>query len=218
MLLLIVAAVIIVLVIAVPAAASFYTEWLWFASIGQTGVFVTTISAQATLFALAFGVFLALAMANLLIARLVAQRSGGLASSREGVLVYLSRVEARTSDHIVTFGSFLTAIFLAIVMAGVASAHWLAVLQYLHTVPFKVKDPLFNLDVAFFVFQLPVYHFLQGWLLFAIILIAGLTFTYYALRNYGLNVTGADLVALISARGIRIHCFTLAALAALVLS
>ena len=37
MLLLIVAAVIIVLVIAVPAAASFYTEWLWFASIGQTG-------------------------------------------------------------------------------------------------------------------------------------------------------------------------------------
>src|SRR5690242_17460495 len=105
--LIVVAAVLIIVLFAAPAAASAYTEWLWFASIGQTGVFVTTVTAQVTLFALAFGVFLAITMLNLLIARWVAQRSGGLASSREGVLVYLSRIESRTSDRIVTFGSFM---------------------------------------------------------------------------------------------------------------
>lgn len=216
--LIVVAAVVIVVLFAAPAAASAYTEWLWFASIGQTGVFVTTITAQVTLFALAFGVFLAITMLNLVIARWVAQRSGGLASSHEGVLVYLSRIESRTSDRIVTFGSFMIAIFLAVVMGAVASSHWLAFLQFLHVVPFKTNDPLFGMDVSFFVFQLPVYRFMQGWFLFAVILTAALTVTYYALRNYGLTVTGADLVAMISTRGIRVHCFSLAAIVSLILA
>jgi len=216
--LLIVAAVIILGAIAAPAVASVYTEFLWFGSIGQTSVYLTTLTAQITLFALAAGLFLVVAMANLLLARAVAQRTGSLSASREGVLVYLSRLETRSTDRFVTFGAFLTAIVLAIVMGGIASAEWMPFLQFLHATPFHVKDPLFGLDVSFFVFRLPVYRFVQGWLLFAVLLTTGLTAAYYALRSYGVAITGADLVALVSARGIRVHCFSLGAIVALLLA
>jgi uncharacterized membrane protein (UPF0182 family) len=64
-----------VVLVALPSAASFYTEYLWFQSVSQTEVFTITISSQITLFALGTGIFLVLAMLNLVIARSVAKAS-----------------------------------------------------------------------------------------------------------------------------------------------
>ena len=42
-----------------------------------------------------------------------------------------------------------------------ASSEWQAVLLYRNAQPFGVTDPLFQRDVAFYVFQLPLWR--RGW-------------------------------------------------------
>ncbi|MCZ7666350.1 MAG: UPF0182 family protein [Chloroflexi bacterium] len=46
--------------------------------------------------------------------------------------------------------------------AGV-SAQWETVLQFVYQTPFGTVDPLFNQDVSFYLFSLPLFEFLQGW-------------------------------------------------------
>ncbi|HVC34172.1 MAG TPA: UPF0182 family protein [Chloroflexota bacterium] len=214
----IIAVVGLIIFVVAPSAANLYTEWLWFQSVGQSAVFLTVLTAQLTLFALGAGVFLALAMINLLIARLVARHIGELPLPREGVLTYITRMKAHTVDRIVTYGALICALILAAIMGLVVSSNWLMFERYLNPSSFAVKDPLFGLDVSFFVFQLPFYHFVQGWLIAAVILIAALTGAYYAVRSYGFTFEGSDLAALASVRGVRIHFFTLAALLPLLLA
>jgi uncharacterized membrane protein (UPF0182 family) len=207
-----------ILLVVAPMAATVYTQYLWFASIGQTSVFGTTISSQAALFALGAGVFLVVAMANLMIARAVVRRTRDLPTAREGVLTYIARIQARSTDRYVTFGALLVALLVSIVMGITVSSRWLMVLRSLHEMPFAVRDPLFGLDVSFFVFLLPLYRFLQGWLIGATVLVAALTGGYYAFRTYGFNVQSAEVAALFGSRGIRIHFFSLGAVLALLLA
>lgn len=201
-----------------PAAASFYTEWLWFQSVGQSAVFLTVLGAQVSLFALGAGIFLVLAMVNLLIARIVARHIGELPLPREGVLTYITRMKAHTVDRIVTFGALICALVLAAIMGLVVSSRWLLVEQYLNPTAFGTRDPLFGMDVSFFVFQLPMYQFVQGWLIASVILIAALTGAYYTVRSYGFSFEGSDLAALASVPGVRIHFFSLVALLPLLLA
>jgi uncharacterized membrane protein (UPF0182 family) len=59
----------------------------------------------------------------------------------------------------------LAVALLAVVMASGASARWLAFLTFRHAVPFGLSDPIFGHDAAFYVFKLPLYRFVVGWLL-----------------------------------------------------
>lgn len=55
--------------------------------------------------------------------------------------------------------------FIGLVAGVRLSNHWEALLLFGHTVPFGVRDPIFQQDVAFYVFQLPVYEGIQRALL-----------------------------------------------------
>lgn len=201
-----------------PAAANIYTEWLWFQSVGQSAVFLTVLGAQVTLFALGAGIFLVLAMINLVIARSLARKIGELPLPREGVLTYITRMNAHGIDRLVTYGAFICALFLATIMGLVVSSDWLMIERYLNPTTFGIKDPLFGYDVSFFFFQLPFYRFVEGWLLAAVILIAALTGAFYIVRSYGFTFEGSDIAALAGVRGVRIHFFTLLAFLPLLLA
>ncbi|MGH2457923.1 MAG: UPF0182 family protein, partial [Chloroflexota bacterium] len=215
---LIVVVVALVVLIAAPAAAGFYTEWLWFQSVGQAAVFTTVVTSQIAFFALGAGAFLVFAMINLMIARFVARHIGELPLPREGVLTYITRMKAHTVDRLVTYGALLCALVLATIMGLTVSGRWLMIERYLYPTSFGTKDPLFGMDVSFFVFKLPLFHFVQGWLIAAVVLVGFLTGAYYAVRSYGFTFDGSDLAALASVRGVRIHLFTLVALIPILLA
>ena len=59
--------------------------------------------------------------------------------------------------------------------------------------PFAVRDPLFGLDVSFFVFLLPIYRFLQGWLIGATVLVAAHGNSIRALVKYLDNISDQDI-------------------------
>ena len=55
------------------------------------------------------------------------------------------------------------ALFLAFTFASAAAGQWEELLVYFNRMPFEVSDPIFNRDVGFYIFELPIYQFLQGW-------------------------------------------------------
>ena len=48
------------------------------------------------------------------------------------------------------------ALLMSLGLALIASNHWAKVLQYLQPTTFKITEPLFNLDLSFYVFTLPI--------------------------------------------------------------
>ncbi len=46
------------------------------------------------------------------------------------------------------------------------SAHWSRILASFHATSFHRTDPLFNLDISFYIFKLPIFHLLEFWLVF----------------------------------------------------
>jgi hypothetical protein len=55
------------------------------------------------------------------------------------------------------------ALFLSFIFASAGVSQWEKLLLYPFRQPFGVDDPIFNLDLSFYLFELPVYRFLQGW-------------------------------------------------------
>jgi uncharacterized membrane protein (UPF0182 family) len=86
---LLVAAVLLAIIV-LPAAVTFYTDWLWFGETGYRQVFVGTLAAQSQLGAAAMGLAFVVLFANVLVAlRALAPR--------DWVLVTRSRRRRRSS-------------------------------------------------------------------------------------------------------------------------
>ncbi|HLI27577.1 MAG TPA: UPF0182 family protein [Chloroflexota bacterium] len=167
-------------------AGGYYTDWLWFDSLGYTAVYRTTLVTQAALFAAGSGLFLALFAGNVALARRWARRAAWRAApADEGLWAYLHRLTAQLDAH---RGSprAANAVILAVgalcaLLLGLnAASAWLVVLRWLHGRPFGVSDPLFGQDVAFYVFTLPLLRLVHGWLTSALLLTIGGTLAAYA--------------------------------------
>jgi len=149
------------ILLVVPAAVTFYTDWLWFAEVGYQPVLMRQILAQLAL-GLGVGVVVfGLVAANLRVKlRSMAQPYLMLGTLQDGRPLVLDR---RQLGRIAA----AAALFIAFVLGLSASANWLEVLEYLHQTPFGVADPIFGRDVGFYVFSLPALRFIQGWALAA---------------------------------------------------
>ncbi|HJQ11727.1 MAG TPA: UPF0182 family protein [Gemmatimonadaceae bacterium] len=153
----IVAAVFIALVI-VPWLATFFTDWLWFREIGFQTVFATSLVARIALFVIG-GVFaFAWFYGNVRIARGSATGFPVLYINRgDGVSIDISRAFTRLFFPAALLIAFLTALSF--------SSSWLTVLKGLNAVPLGQRDPLFNRDISFYMFRLPLISGILGTLI-----------------------------------------------------
>ncbi len=141
-----------VLIFAIPSAASFYTDWLWYRELGYEKVFLRTINAEGTVFLVTFLIVWFVLLLNLrLAARAVNQPHIVLGTGRTGQPVV---VQGRT---VARWMMPTTAIVAFVFAASSSSASWLDWLNYFHVVPFGDVDPVFGRDASFFVFRLPIY-------------------------------------------------------------
>ncbi len=180
--------------------AGVYTDWLWFEELGYLPVYQTRLVASVVAF-LTGGLLAAAVLAVnwlLLPARLAESRVLRPYRAR------LGRVGARTLR-----GIFLgIGLLIAFIMGEALSARWLDLLLFRHAVPFGLADPIFGRDISFYLFRLPVYGLLAGWLLaLAILSLLGALVAYGmagALRDRGpiahLSALGALALALIAAQ------------------
>lgn len=141
-------------------------DWYWYDSVGYTSIFVKRLVARVALFvagALIFWLFLAL---NVWLARRL-QPDGLRGSPLEEIL---SSFGLRVTQAVLLGGAAI-----AILMGLMAAGNWEQLLLFVNRVPFNVTDPLFNRDIGFFVFVLPVWQALHSWLMFGLIVVLAAT-------------------------------------------
>jgi uncharacterized membrane protein (UPF0182 family) len=77
-------------------------------------------------------------------------------------------------------------IIISVIQGLIASGSWLKVLMYLNRTPFGQNDPIFNIDIAFYVFELPFYKFLLSYLFTVLLLGLLVLAVLYATFNWKL--------------------------------
>lgn len=162
----IVIAAVILFFVSISTLTRFYTDLLWFREIGFNSVFWTILSSQALLASI-FGIaFFVLMMVNVLIVgrtmplyRIANDPEDALERYRGAFLPYLRLIAIG--------GSAVLAIFFAL---GITPL-WENFILAQNAVAFDQVDPVFGKDLSYYVFKLPVYSYIYGWLQTSLILI-----------------------------------------------
>ncbi|WP_419842749.1 UPF0182 family protein [Candidatus Poriferisodalis sp.] len=165
----------IVLLLSFRGLAGFWTDFLWFDSLGYASVWWKVLWAKIGLGLLFTAIFFVLAWVNLFIAERLAAR----AASAEPLEDVASRWRqlSRRSRALIRLG---VALILAFMVGSGVSGQWESWLFFINATDFGLADPQFGRDVGFYVFRLPFINFLVGWA-FAAVLV---TFIFTAIWHY----------------------------------
>ena len=138
-------------------AAHFQTEWMWFDELGQQRVFWTLLTSRWLV-----GGFVGLATAGILLGNTwIAERT-----APEGAGHPDASATTRLLRRIMLPAQLAVAAAAGLLVGrAVVRSDWQLVALWLHRSDFGVTDPLFHKDVSFFVFTLPLYQRVAGWLL-----------------------------------------------------
>ena len=151
---------IILLFVFLSQARGFYTDWLWFDSLGFRSVFSTILVLKIWLFFAGAAFFFPLILANVYIAYRIARGESVLPVPQDIYkLISIGAIAAVVA----------TVVIMTVVFGAIASSRWETFLIFFNKVSFGVTDPQFDKDVSFYVAVLPLLHFIQGWLMGAII-------------------------------------------------
>ena len=151
-------AAIFIALIVVPWLASFVTDWLWFNEVGFQTVFVKSLLWRVVLFLVGGGFAFAYFYGNVRIARGARTGFPVLYVDRgDGVTVDLSRSLTKLFLPAAVLLSFVTAVSL--------SSSWLTLLKGVSGVEVGTRDSLFNRDLSFYLFRLPLISGILGTLI-----------------------------------------------------
>lgn len=148
-----------------------FTDLMWYDALGQREVLTTRLWSQVGLFAIGFVAFLVPALLSIWLARRIAPQVP---------VRRIGQFEIPDASRAVTWGLVAAAALFALISAGAWSGAWETILLFVNGQPFGQADPQFGRDVGFYVFDLPVFRFLQGWGITALIGILVLTLGAYA--------------------------------------
>ena len=163
-------AALIVLIVSLRGIAGFYTNYLWFSSLGFTSVWRGVLFAKVGL-ALVFIAFTFLLFwINLFVADRIAPRSRPQGPEEDFVSRYHDTIGPRAG----LFRIAVAGLFSLFLGAGTAG-RWQDWILFRNKQDFGVEDPQFNMDIGFYVFQLPFIKFLINWMFTAFIVVLIIT-------------------------------------------
>lgn len=140
-----------------------YTDWLWFKDLGFGGIFSRILMAKVELGLVAGLMFFAIIYSNLWYARRIAPPASPMGMEQQ-LLERLGRL-ARRGIGLVLLGA---SVVVSVMVGLEAATHWETWLRFANSVPFGVKDQVFNKDIGFYVFKLPFLSYVYYWLFFAL--------------------------------------------------
>ena len=158
--------------------ASFYTDYLWFDSLGHRDVFTSVLGAQVVLVVLFTLLFFGILFGNLTVADRMAPLVRPPGPEEDLLSHYHAAVGRR--GWLVRLG--LSGLFAVIAGLGV-SGRWQEWLLYTNRVEFGVDDLHFGRDIGFFVFELPLLTFVVGWLFSTLILTLVITSIWHYING-----------------------------------
>lgn len=178
------AAIVAALVVAFFVFSGFYSDVLWFDQLGFLGVLTTRWASQAVMFGIGFvamALFVWLSITLAFRARPVYAKLNSQLDRYQQVIEPLRKV-AMIGIPLV-LGLFM----------GVSTAtRWETVQQFLYRTPFGTVDAQFGLDVAFYIYELPLYRGVVAYAS-AVVLIAGFAALATSYIYGGIQVTGREV-------------------------
>ncbi|MFM7616575.1 MAG: UPF0182 family protein [Actinomycetes bacterium] len=176
--------VLVVLFMSFRAMAVFYTDYLWFSSVGFSDTWRSLLAAKVGLGLVFFTTFFVLMYTSLTIADRLAPRTRPVPAVEDLASRYQATA-ARYSARI----RLLVSAFFAIVVGGTVAGEWQQWVLFTHRVSFGRVDPQFNKDIGFYVFQLPFINFFLNWLFVALVVVLVATIVMHYL-NGGIRLQG----------------------------
>lgn len=161
--------VVLLLLFIVPSLSfGILSDWLWFLSIGYDSVFLKIVLTSLTLGVIAFTTFFAFSYVNTIMARRAALGKSKRAASRSETIPIMIIVAV-----------------VSLVAAVAMGNSWETVLKYQNYSGFGVTDPVFGMDIGFYVFTLPFYSLILNFMLAAFV-----TSLIFASVTYIIHSTG----------------------------
>ena len=176
----------IIVVLLLLAGISIYPDYLWFENLGFSPVFWTMLLSRFGFGALVWVLLVLIILANLYVAKRLSPGGGrGLVLKAADGYVSQLGLSSRTLNSLLI--AFI--LLLSFMVASKGSYQWDMVLRFLKQQPFGSTDPIFNKDIGFYIFSLPLYVYIRNGLIILLVL-AGLVTVGWYLKNGALQVEG----------------------------
>ena len=151
---------VLVLLFLLRGIANLWTEFLWFDSVAATSVWTKVLLTQVLLGVVGVLVAFAVVCTNLVFADRISPRFQVHDLGPEEELV--ERFHQWVEPRVRRFRIGVSAAFAVMIGAG-ASSWWRDWLLFRNQQSFDVSDPIFNRDVSFYVFDIPLYRDVLSW-------------------------------------------------------
>ena len=152
------------LLYAATRVPALYGEYRWFVSVGYESLFLKIL-------VYSLGLFLLVTLVSL----------AALYGSHRLAMRNLRQVGTRLPAEL----SLVGALVVAVALGAMASSAWPGVLRAVHAVPFDRTEPVYGLDVGFYVYYLPLLRDTVGFLLFLDVVAMAYGLLLYA-QSFGL--------------------------------
>ncbi len=177
--LVIAAAAVIFALMFLGAAVNVAVDALWFGELGYSDVYWKGFWARLLVRAAAAAVIFVFFFVNLRIAA----KSFGTIRRRIGNI----EIHEEIATRYLNIAAIVGALLLAFLFSAAIGGRWMDVLAFLNRTSFGVNDPLFERDVAFYVFTLPILRLAQN-LAFLLLLAAIVILAIVYVTSGGLEV------------------------------
>jgi uncharacterized protein len=139
--------VIVLLFMSISGLTGLITDFLWFNALGFEDIFLITLFSKIRLFVISAAIFFTFAITNIWISSKITKKDKYPFKLKLSIITVLS-----------------------IVIGMGVSSEWFKFLQFINQTPFNIIDPIFAKDVSFYIFSLPFYQFILGFLMSTIVI------------------------------------------------
>ncbi|HEX7186795.1 MAG TPA: UPF0182 family protein [Actinomycetes bacterium] len=153
-----------VLLIGFSIFTGFYTDLLWFRSVGYESVFTRTLTAKALLFVVFGLVFAGVVAVNFLVAYRYRPAYQAMIPGQQELDRYRMALDPYKRVVVLTIVTLL-----GLIAGSSAAGEWRTYVQWRNGVEFGIKDQQFGKDISYFAFDLPWWRFVLGFAIATIV-------------------------------------------------
>ena len=147
--------------------AGFWTDYLWYDALGFGQVFRNLLVSRIALAAIFTLLFATLLCVNLWVADRLAPRVRAPGPEEQ----FLERYQDILRGRRVWFARIGVSLLFGLIAGVPVAAQWRDWILFTNSVSFGAKDPLFGVDIGFYVFRLPFLTFVIDWLFASMVII-----------------------------------------------
>lgn len=151
---------------------NFIVNIQWFSEVNYLSVYFTKVIAVAKLLLPIFIIFY--------LGFWIYYRSIRKSILRVRKVIEVDTRRKRIERVIFTVANLIISFFLSFAFS---TSYWYRILQFTNSSDFNVRDPIFNKDVSFYIFKLPLIESLYGLLMAILVLLVFVTLVIYFLMN-----------------------------------